>query len=104
MWRGTPPEASVETRLAVLEANMETLRTEQAEIGKQFHEQTKKLTEAIGSERQVRESAVRQIQTQLETFGAGSLHLEMAGLFWLVLGVVLTTASGEVAGALKWLR
>ncbi len=104
MWRGRPPEASIETRLAVLEANIGTLRTEQAEIEKQLNEETRNRTEAIGSERLARESAVREIRTQLETFGAGSLHLEMAGLFWLVLGVVLTTASGEVAGALKWLR
>jgi hypothetical protein len=41
---------------------------------------------------------------QLEKLGAGGLHIEMMGVFWLVLGVVLATVPGEIAAVLKWLR
>lgn len=104
VWRGTPSEASVEARLTALEANVNTLRTEQTETAKELHEETRNRTEAVDSERQARESAARDIRTQLETLGAGSLHLETAGLFWLVLGVMLATAPTEVANALWWFK
>lgn len=104
VWRGASPDASVEARLAALEANVETLRSEQAGTSKELQEETRKRTEAVDSERQARESADRDIRTQLETLGAGSLHLETAGLIWLVLGVGLATAPTEVASALAWFK
>lgn len=104
VWRGTSSEATVEARLVALEANVETLRSEQAETSKELHEETRKRTEAVDSERQARELAARDIRTQLETLGVGSLHLETAGLFWLVLGVMLATAPTEVANALGWFK
>lgn len=103
-WRGASPDTSVEARLAALEAKVETLRTEQAGTSKELQEETRKKTEAVDSERQARESADQDIRTQLETLGAGSLHLETAGLFWLVLGVGLATAPTEVAIALAWFK
>lgn len=104
VWRGTPPDATVEARLAALEANIATLRTEQAETAEELHKETRKRTEALDLERQARESAARDIGTQLETLGAGSLHLETAGLFWLVSGATLATVSTEAANALAWLK
>ncbi len=104
VWQGTSPEASAEARLAALEANVETLRTEHSETSKELQEEIRKRADAVDSERLARESADRDIRTQLETFGAGSLHLETAGLFWLVLGVALATAPTEVASALAWFK
>ena len=102
VWRGTPAEASIEARLAALEANLATLRTEQAETVKEFQEATRKTNEAVDAERRARESAVTALRVQLEGLGAGGLHVEMMGVFWLVLGVVLATVPGEIAAALKW--
>jgi len=103
-WRWTSPEASAEARLTALEANVETLRTEHSETSKKLQEEIRKSAGAVDSERLARESADSDIRTQLETFGAGSLHLETAGLFWLVLGVALATAPTEVASALAWFK
>jgi len=101
-WRDVPPEASIEDRLASLLANVESLKTEQAEIAKELREETRKRIEAADSERRKRESAVIDIRRQLDTLGAGGLHLEWAGVFWLVLGVILATIPSEIAGWLKW--
>jgi DNA-binding protein H-NS len=92
----------LEARVAVLEANVATLRTEQEDTYTQLREEMTKRLEAINVERQAQESVTNELRTQLDSFGAGSLHLETAGMFWLVLGVVLATASTEVAAALKW--
>jgi hypothetical protein len=102
VWRGTPADASIDARLAALEANLATLRTEQAESAKEFQEATRKTNETVDAERRARESAVTALRVQLEGLGAGGLHIEMMGVFWLVLGVVLATVPGEIAAALKW--
>ncbi len=104
VWRGTPPDATIEARLATLEANVLGLREEQSEIDKQLHEEIRNRNEALKGEREAREVATRELRTQLDTFGAGNLNIEAAGIFWLVLGVILATASPEVAKGLQWLR
>ena len=104
VWCGAPADASVEARLAALEANLATLRTEQAETAKQLQEATRKTNEAVNSERGARESAVAALRVQLEGLGAGGLNVEMMGVFWLVLGVVLATVPSEITVMLKWLQ
>lgn len=99
-WRGVPPDDTLEARVAAIEANLITLRDEHANTVRQVGEEARIRAEALASERRVRESAVTAIQTQLDTFGAGGLHIETAGLFWLFLGIVLATASTEVAWVL----
>ncbi len=103
VWRGFPPDAPVEIRLAAMEANIETLRKEQAESFKELQEETRKRVEALDSERQSRVAALTELRTQVDTLGAGGLHLETAGLFWLVVGVVLGTAPTEIWRALSCL-
>jgi hypothetical protein len=101
-WIDAPPEASIEVRLAALEANVKSLKTEQAEIAKELQEETRRWIEAVDSERLKRESGVMEIRNLVNTLGAGGLHLEWAGVFWLILGVVLATIPNEIAGWLKW--
>lgn len=101
-WIDVRPEASIEDRLAALETNVKSLKAEQVETAKELQEETRKRIEAADSERRKRESAVIDIRRQLETLGVGGLQLEWAGVFWLILGVVLATIPSEIAGWLKW--
>jgi hypothetical protein len=102
VWRGFPADAPIEARLAAMEANIETLRTEQAETSKELQEETRKRVESLDSERQSRVSALGELRAQVDTLGVGGLHLETAGLFWLIFGVVLGTAPAEIWRALSW--
>jgi hypothetical protein len=102
-WRVMSSQASAEARLSALEANVETLRTQQAETTKHLEQEITNMIETVNSERRTRESAIGKIRTRLETFGAGSLHLEMVGLVWLICGMVASSISSEIAGALTWL-
>ena len=99
IWRGTAPDATLEARFAALEANVETLRSEQAELAKQLQAEAQTRNTALEAERRSRDSVVNALRSQLDTFGAGGLPLETAGLVWLILGVVLATASTEIAWA-----
>jgi hypothetical protein len=102
VWRATSADAPIEARLALLEANLATLRTEQTEAAKQIQAATRKTNEAIDAERRSRESAVTALRVQIEGLGVGGLHVEWTGVAWLILGVVLATVPGEIAAALKW--
>ena len=104
LWRGAPSDAAVEVRLAALEANLVTLRNEHAETTKEIQEAIRKVSETTERERRAHDSAIATVRRQLEGLGAGSLHVEMMGVFWLILGVTLGTASVEIATMLKWLR
>jgi hypothetical protein len=101
VWRGVPPNASVEDRLAALEKNLTTLRTELADTEKRVEEEARKQDAAVASERRARELSTKEIKKQIETLGAEDLHLEAVGLVCLILGVSLATASTEIADVLK---
>ena len=103
VWRGVPPDAPIDARLSALESNIETLKTEQAEMSKELQDETRKRVDALDSERRSRESADVELRTRVDTLGAGGLHLETAGLLWLIVGVVLGTVPAEIWSALKWL-
>jgi hypothetical protein len=95
------PNAPIEARLSALEVNIETLKEEQAETSKELQDETRKRVEALDSERRSRESAVVELRTRVDTLGAGGLHLETAGLFWLIVGVVLGTVPVEIWSVLR---
>jgi len=88
--------------MAAAEANLTTLRTELGEVDEQTRGEVKQRVEAVNAERQAREAAVRDLRTHLEGLGAEGLHVEMTGIFWLVVGVVLATIPGEVACVVSW--
>lgn len=94
-------DTTIEARLAAMEANIKTLKSSQAKAASEFHKAERKWAEAMDSERQSRELAIVNIKTKVDTLGAGSLHIETAGLFWLILGVVMGTIPTEIA---MWLQ
>lgn len=100
VWRGVPPNASIDDRLAALEENLTTLRAEHASTAKRVEEEVQKQATAMASERRARELNTDEIKKQIETLGAGGLHLEAVGLILLSFGATLATLSTEIA---RWL-
>lgn len=97
IWRGPGPDPSLEARVVALEANLKTLREIHAETENQLAAEKRQRVETIDKERQLRESAIRQLQTQLVELGVGNIHVEAVGVFWLLVGMVLSTISAEIA-------
>jgi len=102
-WIGAAPDSTVEARVAVLEANILTLRRELKQTDKELREESKKRAEVVTEERQVRETADAELRGQLEGFGAEGISVEMAGVQWLVTGAILATVPGEIARLIAWL-
>ena len=60
-------------------------------------ESTDRLATELNTERHAREATDSAIREQIEKFAAEGLHIEAAGLFWLILGIVLATIPAELA-------
>lgn len=96
-WHETSPTSSIDDRVAALEANIQTLRTEQGNLEQRLQQETRERQDADKAERERRESNYKEIQTTLDSLGAGNLGLETLGLLWLSLGVILSTLSSGSA-------
>jgi len=93
---GSSSSSSVESRLAELESKVQTLRTEQADLGKRIQQEVCERQEADKAEHKKRESDYKEIYSTLDSLGAGNLPLETLGLLWLSLGVMLSTWSSGI--------
>jgi len=101
VWRSIPPDASLEDRVEALRINLESLRNEQSETYRELCDEVRNRNQVVESERQARESAVSDVRSRLDMLGTGGLHIESAGLFWLITGVVFGTIPAEVASLLR---
>jgi len=101
VWRGAPPDSSLDARIDALQANLETLRTEHADTSRELRDEVRVRAEQVDLERRARETAIGDIRSRVDTLGAGGLHIESAGLFWLIVGVVLGTVPGEIASLVR---
>lgn len=103
-WHGVPDNATVEERLVVLQKNLDTVRQLALDAQKQAQVEAAKLDSKLEAERREREVSDRALCTKLESVGAGNLHLEGAGVFWLIVGIVLGTAPNEMATLVRWFQ
>ena len=97
VWRNPAAGASVEDRLAAMEGNVEGLKQDLQWNAQQNRQVSDQLRTQMDTERATRQSSVTAVEQRLERFGAGGLHIEAAGLLWLVVGIVLATVPLEIA-------
>ena len=90
---------TIEDRVTFLEKQVARLSTEQLEINRKFTDAERKHEASIQSESEKREVGDAHTRKQLEEAVAGGLHLEMTGAAWILVGIVLATASNEIASA-----
>ena len=95
-WHSLGPEASVEKRLAAAEANLLNVNWRLDEIYKQFHNETQKINSVLNKEQLLRKSEDETIRRKLELSQTGGLSISFMGLVWLLLGLLLSTASTEM--------
>ena len=104
VWRHAAPSAPIEDRVAALEGNIETLKQDIESATKRSIESAGRLATELNTERQAREATDAAIRSQIEKFAAGGLHIEAAGLVWLILGIVLATVPAELANLLQFIK
>lgn len=99
VWRGPELGQSLEVQLDAIRENISTLRDQLERAEYRSSHKIAELHNAIESERAQRSSQLQEAKRTLETLATDSLYLEVAGLAWLVVGIVLATVPQELARA-----
>ncbi|MBZ9559086.1 MULTISPECIES: hypothetical protein [unclassified Modicisalibacter] len=96
VWQSAPPYATLEQRIDALEANLKSvegrLRSSESAISKNKRTFTSKLQQ----ETQERGTQFTELHRKMEATSTDGLRLATAGVFWLAVGLVLSTASPEL--------
>ena len=92
-----PVGASLERRIEILEENLNRLREELDQRAQRFQDKLTFVERQILEEGDQRQAADKAISLQIEEVAVGGLHLEIVGLWWLILGVVGTSIPNQLA-------
>jgi hypothetical protein len=92
-----PLNATLEQRIASLEANVRHLNKRIDEGFREMDELERVQKAALGQERQERTAEDVKIAAKLELSGTGGLHISAIGALWLFVGVILSTAAPDIA-------
>ncbi len=95
----SPQSDSVEDRLFSLERNIEYLRDEIDHLRKDGAEFRKKATEDLVTERKERIAGDEVHAKQLQEAVIGGIHIELAGLIYLLFGITFATIPDEIVAA-----
>jgi len=94
------PNPTIETRVEAIEKNLTLIYERISSIEKEMDE-FRKAAEALINEEKARQTVDRGINEKLESAGTGGIHISAIGALWLFVGVILSTASIEIADLLK---
>ena len=91
------PDASIEQRIDALETNLQYVQERITQTQNEADEKFRIQSDALTTEKQLRESAIRDINAKLEATETGGLHISAMGVVWLFFGVALSTVAPELA-------
>jgi hypothetical protein len=84
-----------EKRMEILENDVKQLTQRVRGVERELDREARDRQAADDAQRAVREQAEEKLRRLIEEASVGGLHLETAGLVWLMSGVLLTTFSGD---------
>ena len=103
VWRGPRLDLTIEAQLEAIRENLATLRGQVEAQDSRTTAGVADLRSAIDTERAQRSAQIHEARQTLEVLAVDSLYLEVAGLAWLVSGIVLATIPAEIASLFRWL-
>ena len=97
IWYNADPDAAIEARIDAAEKNLSRLRDRLNEFEQETEKSLARRTKALEQEKQDRASGDKDIREKLEAAQVGGLYISMAGMWWLVAGVIMSTVPSELA-------
>jgi hypothetical protein len=98
-WRTSGPEATIEERLEAVEANLLDVNQGLIQVQQWIDHETRRIMSELTEEQRVRKEEDEETRRKLTLSHTGGLTISAIGLVWLFCGVILNTASTEIA---KW--
>ena len=96
-----PPSNATPDRLAAIETNLDWIRKRLNELDLETREKLKRHAERLDQEMQTRTVGDQDIRDRLAISETGGLSLSVAGIVFLIVGLVMSTASVELANILQ---
>jgi hypothetical protein len=87
---------SVESRLLALEENLNTVRALASQIDARTHQESLEFKQALKIETSERTEGLAEVRRKLEAANTGGLALAIAGVWFLAVGLVLSTIPQEL--------
>lgn len=94
---GVAPTASLEERVAALEKNFNQAHLLIHEAQRKIDREAELRKSGVESEKRAREVGDEKNRQLVEEAAAGGLYLEAIGVLWLFFGIIMATASNELA-------
>jgi len=91
------PNATIEDRVRVLESNLQLIDHRMDELQQQIDQANRQTNQALAAERQTREHDIDHLRKKLEITETGGLYVSLMGLVWLIVGLMMSTASLELS-------
>lgn len=95
-WHLIPTDGDIDAHVKVLEKNVESLKIKLFADFQRIDEKINKLNTELQLDRQGYKKENEVINTTLNKFGAGGLHSESVGVYFLFLGVIFSTIPHEL--------
>lgn len=95
----SPKNLPVEDRLEALENEVRLRKVETEKLRAETDQKVSKLSDGIRDEKQLRAEEYKRLNEKMKNTATGDLWLAQMGAVWLFIGVLLSTASVELA---KW--
>lgn len=96
VWHRSSSDQPVAEQLAAIQNNLEVLRFQLDQYGSRTNASIIDLRNNIEAEHALHFAELNKTSQTLKELGAESLNLEVAGITWLIFGIVLATISAEL--------
>ena len=93
----TAANLTVEDRLGIIEKKLQTFDKRTEGLENKIEQSAREASEAIATERGAREKDVVELNKKLELTETSGIYISLMGLAWLVIGLVMSTASVELS-------
>jgi len=99
--RAPEPNPTIEARLEALEKNITSIHERISQTQNEMDEGFQKTAAALKREEQARQEEDMKIRGKLEATATGGFYISASGVALLLVGIILSTASFEIASLLK---
>jgi hypothetical protein len=95
IWHNADADAALEARLDAMGKNLSWVRDRLNEFQQETEKDLEQQTNALEQEKRVRASDDKGIHEKLVAAQIGGLNISVAGMWWLVVGVIMSTVPSE---------
>jgi hypothetical protein len=97
VWTYAGPNDPLEKRIAALEKNLSDVNNRLSQLASDDNKRFYEITDLQNSENLKQNNRIDQIDSKLKAASTGGIYLSMTGVFWIALGIIMSTVPSEIS-------